>query len=474
MEPAVISPLSPSAAAMERFVARATGLREPRLSVAVPGLPTLPDLKKLARDRRAAGLPVIDQSAGDIDDVGQPLNPALGAWIEQTRDRLVAEGASELRRTQGDAYGYPGNYQQQYPAVLNILARSWGISGKTLAIHTVSGRAALDCAFRGLIAAAKARQLPGPYAVVLDPLAWSGYQPLAADLDLALIHMPAVPGHGLAGSAEGLSAALAFAAEIGQSVIGVVPVVPSNPSGVGLSADELVQMAETAAAAQVPLLIDAFYSPLDPRGHAACVPMAELETRLAPEALGYVGLLVGETKVASSQNKTASLIWCAPAGHDGPGKLVIHHAGERLKTTNLYPRPQEALVAAALHTFPGGLHAAMGPRYIALRDARDAMRNVCDRLEIPLSIGGSFYGTAALVDAQGHSLLKDDRGAALTDAKAVISALVARYGLVGAPGGMFSPAPEATLLVRLTAAVTLADVERVGVILEQLLEQARA
>ena len=52
-------------------------------------------------------------------------------------------------------------------------------------------------------------------------------------------------------------------------------------------------------------------------------------------------------------------------------------------------------------------------------------------------------------------------------------AMVARYGLVGAPGGMFSPAPEATLLVRLTAAVTLADVERVGGILEQLLEQAR-
>lgn len=473
MEFTVVPSLSPSAAAMERFVANAPGLRQPRISVAVPGLPTLPDLKKLARDRRAAGLPVIDQSAGDIDDVGQPLNAELGAWIEQTRDRLVAEGSSELRRVSGGAYGYPGNYQQQYPAVLNILAQSWGLQGRTLAVHTVSGRAALDCAFRGMIAAAKAQKLPAPYAIVLDPLAWSGYQPLAADLDLDLIHMPAVPGHGLAGSSEGLSAALAFAAEVGKTVVGVVPVVPSNPSGIGLTADELVQMAETAAAAQVPMLIDAFYSPLDPRGHAACVPMAELEARLAPEVLGYVGILVGETKVSSSQNKTASLIWCAPAGHDGPGKTVIFHAGERLKTTNLYPRPQEALVAAALHTFPGGLHAAMGPRYLALRDARDAMRSVCDRLGIPLSIGGSFYGTAALVDPAGHSLLKDDHGRPLTDAKAVISALVARYGLVGAPGGMFSPAPEATLLVRLTAAVTLADVERVGTILEQLLEQAR-
>ena len=464
---------SPSALAMQRFAERAVGLRQPQVSVPVPGLPTLPDLKKLARDRRAAGLPVIDQSAGDIDDVGQPLHPDLGAWIEETRDRLVAAGASELRRTTGDAYGYPGNYQQQYPAVSAILARSWGMAGPHLAMQTISGRAALDCAFRGLIARARSKKLSAPYALVLDPLAWSGYQPLAADLDLELIHMPAVSGQGLAGSAEGLSAALAFAKERGRAVIGVVPVVPSNPSGVGLTADDLVRMAETAAAADVPLLVDGFYSPLDPRGHAACVPMAELEQRLAPEVLGMVGLLVGETKVTSSQNKTATLFWCAPTGHDTTAKTIVHNASERLKTTNMYPRPQEALVAAALHTFPGGVHTAMGPRYAALRDARDAMRAVCDRLGIPLSIGGSFYGTAGLVDGEGNSLLRGADGHPLTDARSVISELVARYGLVGAPGGMFSPAPEATMLVRLTAAVTLADVERVGKILEQLLEQAR-
>ena len=167
---------------MDQFVARATGLRAPRVSVPVPGLPTLPDLKKLARDRRSAGLPVIDQSAGDIDDVGQPLHPDLPAWIEQTRDALVASGAAELRRTRGDAYGYPGNYQQQYPAVQAILARSWGIHGPTLAVQTVSGRAVLDCAFRGLVARVKSHHLAPPYALILDPLAWSGYQPLAAGI----------------------------------------------------------------------------------------------------------------------------------------------------------------------------------------------------------------------------------------------------------------------------------------------------
>jgi len=472
-EAVVVDSEASGAAALERFVAAAPGLREPRWSAAVPGLPTLPDLKKLARERRAAGLPVIDQSAGDIDDVGEPLAAGFPDWIEATRDRLVAAGASELRRTSGGAYGYPAFYQQQYPAVVEILADSWGIGRPWLALHTVSGRAILDAAFRGVIGAARGRGAVGPFAIVIDPLAWSGYQPLAADLDLELLHMPAVVGHGLRPSAAGLQQALQFARAHGRTVIAVLPVVPSNPSGSGLTAGELVAIAEVACGAQVPMVIDAFYSPLDPRGHAACVPMAELQARLAPEVLAGVGLVVGETKVTSSQNKTASLFWCAPAGRDGLARAVALHAGERLKATNLYPRPQEAVVAAALHTFPGGVHAAMGPRYLALDAARQAMRVMCGRLGIPLSIGGSFYGTAALVDGDGRNLLRDADGRPLADPREVIGALVSRYGLVGAPGGMFSPAPEAALMVRLTAAVTLADVERVGAILASLLDQAR-
>jgi hypothetical protein len=74
---------SSSVLAMERFVEQAPGLQQPQLAVPIPGLPTLPDLKKLARDRRAAGHDVIDQSAGDIDDVGQPLSEDFPAWIEE-------------------------------------------------------------------------------------------------------------------------------------------------------------------------------------------------------------------------------------------------------------------------------------------------------------------------------------------------------------------------------------------------------
>ena len=49
------------------------------------GCKTPEQLKKIAQDRAAAGHQVIDQSAGDIDDVGEPLSHAFIAWIDEAR-----------------------------------------------------------------------------------------------------------------------------------------------------------------------------------------------------------------------------------------------------------------------------------------------------------------------------------------------------------------------------------------------------
>ncbi len=461
---------SPSVAAMDRFVLASPGLREPRIAKKVPGLPTLPDLKKLARDRQAAGHQVIDQSAGDIADVGEPLSEEFLAWIPEARDQLVNLGCSSVRITKGDAYGYPGNYTQQFPQVVQALARSWGVrKTRFRGIQTLSGRVVLDITFVGLLARAAALGRGGRPALILDPLAWSGYRPLAADRGITLVHMPAVAGHGLAASAEGLKAALAFARDNDLNPIAALPILPSNPTGVGMERDELRRMIEVGAAADLPVLIDGFYSPLAPEGHANAVPLGWLEEVLAPEALGYLGLIVGETKVTSSQNKTGSVLWMAPEGHTRVAEDIINVAATRMRTTNAYPRPQEAVVAYALHTFEGGVHAAMGPRYLALDRARQAMRAACDELGLPLSIGSSFYGTVGLVDSQGVGLIRGDDGRPLTDAGDVIQALIGRFGLVGAPGAMFSSAPEAGSLVRLTAAVTLDDVHRVRGILSGML-----
>lgn len=459
---------SASAAAMERFVARSAGLRRPTRAVPDPSLPTLPDLKKLAQDRRAAGLAVIDQSAGDISDVGQPLSPAFFEWIPQARRQIVDAGCVGLRETSGDAYGFPGNYQQQYPPVLDAIAKSWGVAGPFRGLQTVSGRAVLDFTLRGLLALAG--DVPAP-CLILDPLAWSGYQPLCRDLGIQIVNAPAAAS-GLASSAEGLAAALAFASEQGMTPITAMPILPSNPTGVGMSVDALVAYIGVAAAAGLPVTIDAFYSPLAPEGHASAVPLAALAARLPPEVLALVGVIVGETKVTSSQNKTGSVLWMAPDGHDHTAKTIIGRAIGRMKTTNSYPRPQEALVAYALHTFPDGLQAAMGERYKALDQTRKAMKASCDRLGLPLSIGGSFYGTVGLVTEDGSALVRDTEGRPMTSPADVSRTLIERFGLVGAPGGMFSSAPEAGQLVRLTAAVSLDDVRRVEAILEQMRDEA--
>ncbi len=478
-EPSASAPtaLSPSAQALQRFIAGAPGLREPRLSASIPGLPTLPDLKKIAQERRAAGHEVIDQSAGDIDDVGQPLAESFVAWIDEARAHLLDQGHTQFARTTGDAYGFPGKYQQQFPAVTETLARSWGLTGDGFrAVQTISGRTVIDLALRGLIRRAEEAGKSGRFALLLDPLAWSGYKPLAADLDLTLVHAPAVPEHGLASSVEGLRAALDFARAQDLTPIAAVPILPSNPTGVGMARQELALYVEQAANADLPVLIDAFYSPLDPAGHASAVPLGYLERQLAPEALGYLGVIVGETKVTSSQNKTGTVLWMTPAmsaGSASIGDLVVDTALKRLRTTNAYPRPNEALVAYALHTFPGGIHEAMGQRYRALDETRAAMRRACDEHGLPLAIGGSFYGTVALVDERGESLIRDDNGVPLSDPRQICELLINRYGLVGAPAGMFSSAPEANKMVRLTAAVTLADMEKVQAIFARMIDEVR-
>lgn len=462
---------SRSEQAMERFIANSPELQKPHIYKKDPTLPTLPDLKKIAQARKQAGLPVIDQSAGDISDVGQPMNPEFYEWIKEERARLSNEGHAEFAETDHTPDGYPGDYKQQFPVVTAKLAESWGIQETPFqAVQTVSGRAAIDFALRGLLAQAEARGLKGAPAIILDPMAWSGYQPLANDLGITIVQAPAVKGHGLSNSFEGVMDAEMLAQSQGLDPIAVIPILPSNPTGVGMSREELAHLIETT---KMPVMIDGFYSPLDPEGHANAVPLGFLEKRLTPEQLSKVGVIVGETKVISSQKKTGSLIWMAPEGNDATAQTIVKTAINRLSTTNSYPRPDEAMAAYALHTFPDGIHAAMGPRYQALNQARAAMRAAADELGLPLSIGGSFYGTIALVDPSGESLIRDEEGRVITEPKEAITTLTNRFGLVGAPGSMFSAAPEASKMARLSAAVTLEDVDKVKSIFAQMLDDAK-
>jgi aspartate/methionine/tyrosine aminotransferase len=466
--------MNTSAEAMQAYIAQAEDLHEPAMQVSNPNLPTLPDLKALAQQRRAEGEEVIDQSAGDIDALNQPLSPDFLAYVEEYRNTAKDEKGNPLfPRAEGEVGEWPANYQRAYPEAIKLLGRSWGIE-KTpfLGIQTVSGRNALDLMFRGLLARAKTKKGSDKEpALILDPFAWSGYGPLARDLGIKLINTPATEG--LTQSPEALIEALEYARQQGLNPVGTVLVTPSNPTGLGMPKENLKALAEAAAEADIPLLVDAFYSPLDPKGHDEAVNLAYLENVLPPEVLKYISMLVGETKVTSSQKKTGTLINLAPEGHDEIAKILYKIALKRISTTNAYPRPDEVATAMALHTYPGGIHDAMGPRWTALEETRKAIRELCDDLGLPLSIGESFYALIALVDPEGNGLVRDEEGAPVDDPKEIIDTLIRRFGLVGAPGLMFRSTESAKNMARLTATASPDEVAALRGVLEQMLQEAQ-
>jgi aspartate/methionine/tyrosine aminotransferase len=469
---------SVSAEVMETFIEQSPDFHEPAICKPVPGMPTLPELKSIAQARAAEGLPTIDQSAGDIAALDQPMSPEFLRWREHVRDTLKDKhGELIFPRTSQNVHGFPDRYQMIYPGAVEKMAESWGISGRVLGVQTNSGRNALSMVFHALRQRALRLQKTGSLkkgklAIILDPFAWSGYIPLAKDLDFELVYAPTEKGHSLAQSASGLRASLAIAKDMGLIPAGVVPVIPSNPTGLTISREELHKLAVVAAAARVPLLVDAFYSPLAPQGHRNAVNFDYLEKKLPPNALEYMGLLVGETKVTDSQIKTATIIFMAPESHDAVAGEIVTLAKKRMSATNTYPTPPAALTAFALHSYPGGIHEAMGKRWEVLESARRSLRQMFDDLGLPFTIDASFYGVAALVDGDGNSLIRDGEGRPITDPIQIIQELIKQQGIVGAPGITFRSSESGGKTIRLTATATPRDIERLRDIIGGMIEKA--
>ncbi len=456
---------------MDTYLHNAEGFDRPQIGQESPL--SLPALKALAQARRAQGLTVIDQSAGDIAEVGKPMSDDFLRYMEEDRLRFQDPTGKPLYpNAKGEAHNNPSAYRQSYPGLTETVAASYGLKNTPVeGIQTVSGRSAIDFALRGLISAANLK--PGEKgAIIMEPVAWPGYLPLAKALGLEVIQAP-VAGSGFGLSPDTMEESMSYATANGLSIIGAVSIVPSNPSGKGQSYEDMAANLKFCAAKGIPNLVDGFYAPLAPEGNAEALHLAELEQNLTPEEFAHLGLILGETKTISSQEKTGTLMWMAPKGHNTLATTVLKSARARMADVNAYARPDEARAAHALYTYPAGIHAAMGPRYIALEEARQQLRSVMAELNLPFTIGQSFYGMAALVDSNGESLIRGEDGRPLTDPKEVSEQLIKEYGLVAAPGAMFSPAPGAAPMMRLTATAKPADIASLRQVLGDMLSKVK-
>ncbi len=467
---------------MDMYLEGENDLRQPHFAEKVPGIPGLPQLSMQGRKLIEEGTPVVLQAAGDIAELKKPISQELQEWIEHTRD-TARDDKNKLifPRVEGEVFNFSSNYMPQFPT-MEPIAKSYGLNGPSRGIQVNGGRTAIDIATMALIVrwqeikAKRGGSGNQKVAVLLDPLAWPGYKDLFDDYNKTFgtdfirgVHAPITNGNGLRMSAEGAEEAILFANKHGRDVIGITPIVPSNPTGEGQSAQELAKIVAMGADMDIPTIIDALYSLIDEEGQVNALHLEEIAKILPPEILQYLGLYTGVTKATSSSKKTAEILWHMPEGNNAVGTGIMDTATMKMLNRNLYPAPDHALVTLALHTFPGGVHAALGERYIALNETRKALRNIFDALEIPFTIGGSFYGTAALADPNTkETLIRDADGRPVTDPRLIAKTLLDQHNLVGAQGAMFSPAQTANSMLRLSAAATPQDIERLANILANM------
>lgn len=455
--------LSSSEKAMETFLRESAAFQNPLLGSEIQGMPTLPALKAMAQKM---GDDSVDMSAGDIGDTGQPMNPAFIQKLEKIRDELIKNGHNEFERRPGEVHEYPIQYKQDYPVVLEAVAKSLGITMPYRALQTSSGRSLLECMLHAWEKLVDSKNKNNQKGIVVDPLSWPGFSELAKDRNIQTVYAPTIQGHSLGASSEGLEKALTFAQKQGITPIGIYTISPSNPTGLTLNPEELAKMVQIAASHKIPIMLDGFYAPLHPNSLNAAIPMSYLEEKLTPEKLQYLTLVTGTTKMIGSNEKTAEAFSLAPEGYEDMANLLIKNAKGRAQRLNVYPHPDHALATLGIHRF--GLHEAMGARYEAVEAGRQAIKAACDELGIGLTIGDSFYGVTTLTK-NGKGLIRDEKGRPITDPSRAVNTLATKYGLVGAPGPMFRPQDEASVLLRLTAASTAKKIARLKQILAQMI-----
>lgn len=439
---------------------------------------TLPAMKVAARNAGA-----LDFTAGDIGDTQEGLSDEFMQWMQHVREEQVRKGYAPFRESPNDIHGFPSFYQPDHAPLQIAKLRSYGmmdagatpVEAHVSSNNVSSGRAAIDGLFHGFNRMARAMELQKPPTGVLDPLAWGGLRDLLEQNDLKGVYAPVTEEGGFGLTAEGLATSVEWLSLRNENPLFAYTIVPSNPSGERTSNERLIALAQEANRQQMTLVIDIFYLPISPEGLTDS-PLAHLRNNLTEEEWANVVVIEGDTKAVGFP-RTAGIMMSTST--DGPqftdargirptykNKFLADKFQQRKAAVNTYPDPQSALGSLTLHTFPGGIHAAMGERYDTLEDSRRILNEQVGEL-IPVVGDNSFYSAVALVDDEGKSLIRDLQGNPVTESENIGQRLINDHQLAIAPMGLFRNGVPGTF-ARATAATTRANMERFLGIIQKL------
>ncbi len=331
--------------------------------------------------------------------------------------RPILERASQLQIEHGSAYDMPYGTDAYRKAVIEKYwqldsALGWGPAN---VLGTCGGRDALVKAYSAILALGHGRQGD---AIIVSRVPWISYNWGPYGVGANVLWAPGDPAEGWAYSVDGIRASVAFAAQTGRKIAGLVITNPDNPTGLTIPVEKQVALAKAALEAGVAFVFfDWMYHYVTDES-----PM-DLNTFLAhftPDERKRLFFLDGITKSLGGSNiRNCHLL---------ADESVIKFISARASHT-VYPTFYSLAVAMAAYEM--GYFEATRSIIAPTNASRAVLKGLLAKSGMPHIIGKGYY---AFVNVGEYI-----RAKGWADSEPLGQTLAENFGVAVVPGAYFSP-----------------------------------
>lgn len=357
--------------------------------------------------KAGADAPVYDASQGDG-----------GASLPGVPHELLHK-ALELHIKQGTGYDQPFGT----PLFRKVTAENyWHLDSSTgwgpqNIVFVQGGRDGLNKAYGAMIALGHKRVGD---LILVSRVPWISYNWGPYGLGLNVLQAPGDPAEGWRFTPEGIRESVAFAAQEGRKIAGIVITSPDNPTGRTIPVEEQILLAKTALEADIAfVLFDWIYHWVTDSGPT---DINQVLLAFTPEERKRLIFLDGITKSLGGSNvRSAHLL----AGDDVVNYIVSQASHGVV--------PSFFAQAVAIAAYQQGFGEAAKSIIEPTSASRKVLRAALEQTDLPFVLGDGYYAfinVARYIEAGGYENTSEGLGGYLAQ----------DYGVAVVPGVYFSPA----------------------------------
>lgn len=331
--------------------------------------------------------------------------------------RAILERATQMQIEHGSAYDMPFGTDAYRKSVIEKywkLDSALGI-GPGNVLGTSGGRDGLIKAYQAMLSLGFGREGD---VIAVSRVPWISYNWGPYGIGANVMWSPGDPANGWAYSEDGIRESVAFAAQSGRKVAGLVITNPDNPTGLTTSVERQVTLAKTALQAGIPfVLFDWMYhyvtdeQPMDLNAFLGF---------FTPEERKQLMFLDGITKSLGGSN----IRNCHLIASEEVVKFIVARASHTVMPT-FYS------LAVAMAAYEMGYSEASRTIVEPTNASRKALKPLLEQQGLQHIIGKGYY---AFINV-GEFL----RAKGWTDSEPLGQYLAENYGVAIVPGAFFSP-----------------------------------